>query len=72
MRSAHPVPLPKWVTQVLLVTLVLGVTLLTSACGGDPKVQQQASQNKARLDQLLQHARSIGVPASTLTPITKQ
>jgi hypothetical protein len=72
MRSAHPVPLPKWVTQVLLVTLVLGVTLLTSACGGDPKVQQQANQNKTQLDQLLQHARSIGVPASTLTPITKQ
>ncbi|HEX6554307.1 MAG TPA: L,D-transpeptidase, partial [Ktedonobacteraceae bacterium] len=72
MRSAHPVPLPNWVTQVLLVMLVLGMTLLTSACGGDPKVQQQASQNKTQLDQLLQHARSLGVPASTLAPITKQ
>src|SRR5437588_1573363 len=52
--------------------LVLGMTLLTSACGGDPKVQQQASQNKTQLDQLLQHARSLGVPASTLAPIMKQ
>src|SRR5437879_93571 len=72
MSSTHSVPLPKWVAQVRLVMLVLGMTLLTSACGGDPKVQQQASQNKTRLDQLLQHARSLGVPASTLAPITKQ
>src|SRR5260221_11397862 len=72
MRSAHPVPLPKWVMQVLLVTLVLGVTLLTSVWGGDPKVKQQSNKNKTRLAQLLQQPRRIGVPASTLTSITKQ
>jgi hypothetical protein len=72
MRKTHPVPLPHRVTQVLLVMLVLSLTVLISACGGDPKVQQQASQNKTQLDQLLQHARSIGVPDSVVAPVVKQ
>ncbi len=72
MRKTHPVPQTHRVTQVLLVMLVLSLTVLISACGGDPKVQQQASQNKTQLDQLLQHARSLGVPASVLAPVIKQ
>jgi hypothetical protein len=55
-----------------LVILMLGITLLISACGGDPRVQQHASQNKAQLDQLTQQAQKIGVPAALLNPILKQ
>jgi hypothetical protein len=56
----------------LLITLLLGVTVFTSACGGDPQVQQQANQNKTQLDQTLQHAQQIGVPTSSLNPILKK
>ena len=58
--------------QVLLTTLFLSTLLLTSACGGDPQVQQQANQNQTQLDTLLQRAQSIGVPASLLQSIIKQ
>jgi hypothetical protein len=47
------------------------VMLLLSACG-DPQTQQQASQNKATLDQLLARAQSIGVPGDMLQPIFNQ
>ncbi len=60
------------VTQAMLVMLLLGLTVLTSACGGNSQSQQQASQNKTQLDQLTQHALSIGVPATLLSPILKQ
>ncbi len=58
--------------QALLTVLFLGTLLLTSACGGDPQIQQQASQNQTKLDTLLQRAQSIGVPASLLQSIIKQ
>lgn len=48
------------------------ITLLLSACGGNPQTQQQASQSKQTLDRDLAHAQSIGVPASLLTPIIQQ
>src|SRR6266853_536901 len=69
MHKTHPIPIPQRVTQATLVVLLLGLTILVSACGGDPRAQQQASQAKAQLDQLTQHARQIGIPASQLKPI---
>ncbi len=59
-------------TQALAGGVLLGVMLFITACGGSPQSQQQASQNKATLDQTLQHASSIGVPASALQPILQQ
>jgi hypothetical protein len=58
--------------QALSAGVLIGMMLLTTACGGSARSQQQASQNKAKLDQTLQHAKSIGVPASALQPILKQ
>lgn len=58
--------------QTLLATVLTGFILLTSGCGGSPQSQQQANQNKAQLDQTLQHAKDIGVPPSYLQPILKQ
>ena len=58
--------------QPLLAVLLLGVVLVTSSCGGSQQSQQQASQSKARLDSTLQHAKQIGVPASSLQPIIQK
>jgi len=69
MHKTQPIPIPQRVAQATLVVLLLGLTILVSACGGDPQAQQQASQAKVQLDQLTQHARQIGVPASQLKPI---
>lgn len=55
----------------LAVLAAMLLMLLLSACG-DPQTQQQATQNKASLDQLLTHAQSIGVPGSMLQPILNQ
>src|ERR1700688_987962 len=52
--------------------LLVLVTFLLSACGGNPQTQQQASQNKQTLDKDLAHAQSIGVPANLLKPIIQQ
>ena len=59
-------------SQVMLVLLLLGMMLVSTGCGGDAHVQQQANQNKTQLDQTLQHAETIGVPMSLLNPIVKQ
>ena len=59
-------------TQKILAGVMIGMMLLVTACGGSPQSQQQASQNKAKLDQILQHARSIGIPASALQDIVSQ
>src|SRR5690242_446344 len=48
------------------------VMLFLSACAGDPQAQQQASQSKSAFDSEVAHARSIGIPASMLVPITTQ
>ncbi|MDQ2888217.1 MAG: L,D-transpeptidase [Chloroflexota bacterium] len=55
-----------------LLALLLLCMLLLSACGGDAQVHQQASQQQTQLDQLLQHAQAIGVPATLLQPVMKQ
>lgn len=61
--------MPRRVAQAMCAIFLLGLTVLTSACGGDPGAQQSASQNKAQLDQLIQRAQQIGIPASFLHPI---
>jgi lipoprotein-anchoring transpeptidase ErfK/SrfK len=58
--------------QVILTALFLSTLLFTSACGANPQIQQQASQNQTQLNSLLQRAQSIGVPQSLLQPIIKQ
>src|SRR5690349_4300165 len=59
-------------TQTILAGVLVGMMFLITACGGSPQSQAQVNQNKARLDQALQHARSIGIPVSALQPIMKQ
>ena len=59
-------------TQSILAGVLIGMMLLITACGGSPQSQAQVNQNKARLDQALQHARSIGVPDPALQSIIKQ
>jgi L,D-transpeptidase catalytic domain len=61
------------ISKGMLATLFLMlVSLLLSACNGDPQLQQKANQNKASLDHLLSQAQSIGVPYDLLTPIMIQ
>ncbi len=59
----------KWTLAALGVLLL---SLLLSACGGDPQLQQQANTNKAALDTAIAHAKDIGVPDTTLQPILNQ
>ena len=72
MHKTPSVRVPQRVTQTLLMALLLGITVLTSACGADPQVQQSANQHKTQLDSTIQHAQQIGVPASSLNPILKK
>lgn len=58
--------------QLLLAGVISGVLLLTSACGGDSHLQQQASQARSQLAQQIQQAENNGVPASSLQPILQQ
>ncbi len=69
MHAPHPMGA---LSRIVPVTLLLGIVMLTSACGGDSHIQQQASQNQTQFDHLLQHAQMIGVPATLLTPLTTQ
>ncbi len=57
---------------VLVLTLAILTMLLLSACGGNPQLQQQVSQNKAALDSAIVHAQSIGIPRTMLQPIISQ
>ena len=61
-----------YLTQMLFVGVMIGLMMFMSACGGDSHIQQQANQNKAQLDHLLQQARDIGVPLSLLQPVLNQ
>jgi hypothetical protein len=58
--------------SVLTISVVMLVTLLLSACGGDPQIQQRANLSKTELDRLISHAQGIGVPGTMLAPITQQ
>ncbi len=57
---------------VLTLTVMMLLTLLLSACNGNPQLQQQTSQHKANLDSAISRARSIGVPDSMLEAIIAQ
>src|SRR5437667_12308478 len=59
-------------THTILAGVLISMMLLITACGGSPQSQTQVNPNKARLDQTLQHARSIGVPDAALQSIIKQ
>jgi lipoprotein-anchoring transpeptidase ErfK/SrfK len=60
---------PRWV-MALLVVVVLSMVL--AGCGSDPN-QVVAQQNKSRLDNELQHARTaLGLPDSMLQPVETQ
>ena len=59
--------------RALALCLLLVLMMFSlSACGGNPQLQQQASQNKQALDGSLAHARAIGLPDSMLHPIAQQ
>ncbi len=61
-----------WLPRLALVLSLFTVLIMTSACGGSPQSQQQASQSKAKLDQLLQYAQQIGIPVQSLHSIQQQ
>ncbi len=66
-------PSKKGTRQWMLATLtVLLLSLILSACGGNPQLQQQANTNKASLDTALARAKDIGVPDTQLQPILNQ
>jgi hypothetical protein len=72
MRSSRHAQGPRRVARAALVLLLLGGLTVMSACGGNTTLQQQASQDRVTLNQLLQHAQMIGVPVSLLQPIEQQ
>ena len=72
MSNTYAVRRPQRMAQMVLVVLLVGLTVLTTACGGNPQTQHLASQNKSQLDQLTQQAQKIGVPIALLNPILKQ
>ncbi len=57
---------------MLTLPLAILLSLLLSACNGNPQLQQQVSQNKADLDTAIAHAQSIGVPGYMLQSIIGQ
>ena len=59
-------------THIFLACGLISLVLVTSGCGGNAQAQQQASQARGQLDQQLQHAKAIGVLASSLQPIMQQ
>jgi hypothetical protein len=59
--------------QGLSILILLSIlTTLLSACGGDPRAQQQASQSRAAFDRTFQQATDVGVPAAQLKSILQQ
>lgn len=68
MRRVHSLRL----AQILLAGIFVGVMFLTSACGGDSHLRQEASQARSQLDQQIKLAEANGVPASALQPIIRQ
>lgn len=56
----------------MLALIALSMLASLSACGGDSAARQQAEQKQAQFDRAIQHARSIGVPSSSLTSLLQQ
>ncbi|HEY7127651.1 MAG TPA: L,D-transpeptidase [Ktedonobacterales bacterium] len=71
MQKATPLPGARRL-QWWLAILAVGLMLFLSACGSLTPKGQQAQQEKAKLDAMLNNAASIGVPAALLTPIRQQ
>lgn len=71
MRKATPLPGARRL-QWWLAILAVGLMLFLSACGSLTPKGQQAQQEKAKLDAMLNQAASIGVPDALLTPIRQQ
>src|SRR5258708_16351712 len=61
-----------WIPRLVSVIFLIGVIMMTSACGGSPRSQQQASQSETQLDQLIRYAQQIGVSVQNLAPIQRQ
>jgi hypothetical protein len=61
-------------TRTVLALLLLSImaTLLSACDSSDPQAQQQATQNRASLDQTLHYAQTIGTPSSDLQPVLEQ
>lgn len=53
---------------ILLTFIVSGIIVSRP----DPRVEQQAQQNRSQLDRLIHHAAMLGVPTSLLQPVLKQ
>ena len=61
----HLAPLP-------IILLFCIIALALCSCGGQTPLQQQVSQDRTHLQQVLQEAETIGVPLAILNPITHQ
>jgi lipoprotein-anchoring transpeptidase ErfK/SrfK len=68
----HPVKTCPRIAQAILALLLVGMTLLMSACGKESQAQQIAHWNQVRFDQQLKYAQRIGVPASLLQPLLQR
>ena len=72
MQLSHLVRMPDHKAQGMLVLLLLSSSFLLSACGGHPRVRQEANSAQTRFTQVLQHAQQIGVPTTSLRQILQQ
>lgn len=70
--TPHPATRRRVEKPLAFCLLLLLVSFLLSACGGNPQTQQQVNRNKQALDSSLAQAKNIGVPASMLQPIIQQ
>jgi lipoprotein-anchoring transpeptidase ErfK/SrfK len=62
-------------TRVALVTIAVMIfssMLLTGARVGTSPAQQQADQTRTQLDNLIKHAKNIGIPAAQLQAVSKK
>src|SRR5579864_1861111 len=72
MQLSHPMRIRLRKTQGMLALLLLSSSFLLSACGGNPRVRQEANSAQTRFTQMLQHAQQIGVPTAALQQILQQ
>jgi L,D-transpeptidase catalytic domain len=72
MRSPYRGRASSRLIPIVLFLWLLTMTVMLSGCGGDTQAQQQASQKQTQLDQLLRHARQIGVPSALLGSVVQQ
>ena len=72
MQLSHPVRIRLCKAQGMLVLLLISSSFFLSACGGNPRVRQEADSAHKRFTQMLQHAQQIGVPSPSLHEILQQ